>query len=63
MNPKKIIYSINIGDIQNVANDELGRDLTSEEIKLIEPAIGDKIKWYDIIEEAINQNIKAVSKY
>lgn len=36
IDPEKIIYSINIEDVQNVAKQELGRKLTAEELKLIE---------------------------
>lgn len=38
---EKIIYHLTVEDLQNVANDELSRDLTEEEIKLLEDKIGD----------------------
>ncbi len=54
MNPnERIVYSINVEDIQTVANEELDRDLDSDEIKLIEDEIGDCIVWYDIIADLI----------
>jgi hypothetical protein len=57
MKTNKVIYSLDIGDIQEVSNQELGRDLSSDEIeKVIEP-IAEKIKWYDIIADAIAENI------
>ncbi len=49
----KIIYSINIEDVQNVAEQELGRELNKKELKIIEDKIGDYIDWY----EAINMTI------
>ncbi|MDN3513201.1 MAG: hypothetical protein NG747_02235 [Candidatus Brocadia sp.] len=36
IDPEKIIYSINIEDIQNVAEQELERKLTAKELKLVE---------------------------
>lgn len=59
MNSEKIIYSINIEDVQNVAQDELGRDLTQQELKVIEDKIGDYFDWYDSISFAISSNIKS----
>lgn len=46
MNNSKIIYSINIEDIQNVAEEEIGRSLSKKELKIIEDKIGDYIGWY-----------------
>jgi hypothetical protein len=57
MKKNKIIYSINVEDIQNVANDELERDLTDEEIESIIDLIGDNIGWYDAIADAISEKI------
>ena len=45
----KIIYSINIEDVQNVAEQELNRLLTDEELKLVEDKIGDYMNWYDAV--------------
>ncbi|MEW6326286.1 MAG: hypothetical protein AB1487_01635 [Thermodesulfobacteriota bacterium] len=39
----KDIYSINIEDVQNVAEEELGRELSGSELKIIEDKIGDYI--------------------
>lgn len=53
----KTIYRLTVEDIQQVAKDEYGRELTNDEIeKLIEP-IEDRISWYDIIDEAINYTL------
>lgn len=54
----RIIYSLNVEDIQNVARQTLGRELTEKEILLVEEAIGDHIDWFDAIELAINKHIK-----
>lgn len=54
IDPEKIIYSINIEDIQNVAEQELERKLTAKELKLVEGKVGDYINWYESILNAIN---------
>lgn len=51
----KIIYSLTTEDIQMVANEEIGRNLSAEEIeKLIEPIAG-KVNWYDAIIDSIDE--------
>lgn len=57
MNTSKIIYSINIEDVQNVAEEEIGRKLTTKELKVIEDKIGDYIDWYSAIDMAIQSEI------
>lgn len=39
INPEKIIYSINIEDIQTVAEQELDRKLTAKELRLVENSV------------------------
>ncbi len=55
----KIIYSLTIEDIQMVAEQEIDRELTIEEIKQIEDSIAEKINWYEAIADTILQNIRA----
>lgn len=50
-----IIYSINIEDVQNVADQELDRELTDEEIKLVENRLDEYIDWYGEIASAITE--------
>ena len=57
-----IIYSLNVEDIQKVANEELGRNLTSLEIKKIQDTIAEKIKWFDVISDSINEKIPTFTK-
>ena len=59
INSSKIVYSINIEDVQNVAEQELGRELNKKELKIIEDKIGDYIDWYEAINTAITNNIAA----
>lgn len=58
---KEIIYSINIEDIQTVAQQELERNLTMEEIANLEDSIAENINWYEAIAVAINSNIGCVN--
>jgi hypothetical protein len=57
MDTSKIIYSINIEDVQNVAEEELGRKLAKKELKIGEDKIGDYIDWYGAIDIAIQNKI------
>lgn len=60
-NNDDIIYSLNIDDVQTVAMDEIGRELSLSEIKSIEDLICDNINWYDAILDAINAKISQVN--
>lgn len=55
INPEKIIYSINIEDVQNVAEQEFERKLTAKELRLVEDKVGDYINWYEAVLNAINE--------
>ncbi|MBD3305157.1 hypothetical protein GF348_02205 [candidate division KSB3 bacterium] len=50
---ERIVYYINVEDLQRVANAELERDLTEEEIKHVEEKLGDYVSWYEAISLAI----------
>lgn len=45
----RIVYSINVEDLQTVAEQGLERELTDEEIKIVEDRLGDYIDWYGTI--------------
>lgn len=51
----KIIFSIDIGDIQNIAMQEIDRQLTKEEIIKVQEKINQNINWYDPIADSINE--------
>jgi len=57
MKNDRIIYSINVGDIQEVANQVLERRLTKEEIVLVERSVGDYIDWSQAIENSIREHV------
>ena len=56
MKNNKIIYSLNVEDIQTVANQEIERNLSSEEIGKIRETIAEKINWYNAIADSIQSN-------
>jgi hypothetical protein len=58
---ERIVYSLNVEDIQTVANEELGRDLTLKEIEAVERELGDSIPWFDIISDLITKGRKPVT--
>jgi hypothetical protein len=55
INSETVVYSINVEDLQNVAEEEFGRKLTDEEIHLVENKLGDFIDWDAAIAAAIQQ--------
>jgi len=50
----RVVYSINVEDIQKSAEELIGRDLKSDEIRLVENTLGDYINWFDAISRAID---------
>lgn len=54
---ERIVYSINVSDIQEVAEQVLERKLTKKEIALVEDSVGDYIDWVQAIENAICEHI------
>ncbi|MEA3476251.1 MAG: hypothetical protein U9R23_07420 [Candidatus Cloacimonadota bacterium] len=60
MEKDKIIYSINIEDVQTVAKQELNRRLSDEELKMVETRLGDYIDWYEAINTTINEITKKI---
>ena len=55
MENNQIIYSLTVEDIQTVANQEIKRQLSPDEIEKIKEAIAEKINWYDAIANSIHQ--------
>jgi len=54
---EEIVYQLTNEDIQIVSNEELGRELSLDEIAIIKERIAENINWYDAISEAINEKI------
>ena len=59
MKPSKIIYSLNIEDVQNVAEEELGRQASKRELKIVEDKVGDYIDWHEAISLSLNDAVKS----
>lgn len=57
MDTSKIIYLINLEDVQNVAEEKLGKKLTDNELKIIEDKIGDYTDWYGAIDMAMQNEV------
>lgn len=57
-NAEKIIYSINVKDLQEVSNDVLERPLTKKEIATVQDSVGSYIDWWQAIECAIREKIQ-----
>lgn len=53
----RIVYSINVDDIQEVAKQVLERNLTKEEVVLVEETLGDYLDWFQAIENSILEHI------
>lgn len=51
----KIIYQLTTEDVQNVAEQEIGRKLTPREVDLVQEQVERKISWYEIIAESIDE--------
>ena len=59
---ERIVYQLTVEDLQNVADEELDRNLTAKEIQMVEDKIGDYIKWYDAISSAIDDMLYQAKK-
>jgi len=57
MKKNKVIYSINIEDVQAVALQEYERLLTDNELKIVENNIGDQFDWYEAIAYVISEHV------
>ncbi len=52
---EQIFYYVSIGDIQDVAEEEIGRNLSDREIESIKDIIAERINWYDPIAQVIHE--------
>lgn len=53
MASRDIVYSINVDDIQETAEEELDRKLAPDEVRMVADKIGDYIDWQQAIILAI----------
>ncbi len=54
----RVVYSINVEDLQQVAEEKLGRSLSPGEIKAVEDKLGDYVDWFGAIEAAIGDVVR-----
>jgi hypothetical protein len=54
---KRVVYSIEVGDLQAVAKQELGRRLTPKEARAVERTLDDCLAWYDAVAYAISARV------
>jgi hypothetical protein len=57
-NDETIVYSINMEDLQTVAEEEFGRKLTAKELRLVGNKLGDFIGWHDAVANAIQESLE-----
>ena len=55
----RVIYSLSIEDVQNVAEEELGRRASKKELKIIEDKVGDYIDWHEAISRSLNDAVSS----
>jgi hypothetical protein len=56
----KVIYQLTVKDVQNVAEQELGRKLSIQEIAMLQDRIANKISWYEVIADSIDEMITEI---
>ena len=53
----RVVYYMNVEDVQTVANECLDRSLSDDEIAIIEGLIAERVDWFGAIEGAILAHI------
>lgn len=53
MQTNEITYSIEVSDVQRVAQETLGRTLSNDELSSLQNALGDYFDWYQTIAQAV----------
>jgi hypothetical protein len=53
---KKVIYAINVDDLQSVSKRVLERPLSDVGIALVGESVGDYVNWFQAIENAIHKH-------
>lgn len=55
MNKNKILYKLTIEDFQNVALEEIDRELNDTEIEIVKKSVEDNIPWYEAISNSLTK--------
>ena len=59
---ERVVYYMNVEDVQTVANECLNRSLSDDEIEMIEDAIAERVDWFAAIEDAILAKIDTAAQ-
>ena len=54
---ERVVYYMNVEDVQTVADECFSRPLSDDEIEMIEDAIAERVDWFGAIEGAILDKI------
>lgn len=60
---KRTIYELTTQDVQLVADEEIDRKLQPDELEQIAEKVAEKIRWYDIIADAIKEVMDSNTHY
>lgn len=55
MKRNKVLYLLTVEDFQTVAMDEYDRELTTEQLEKVAAWVEDRIPWYDLICDGIQE--------
>jgi hypothetical protein len=58
MKRMNILYSINVQDVQDVAQREFDRKLNDKEMESVADKLGEYIDWYEAVNSAVAQTIQ-----
>jgi len=58
MKGMNIVYSINVQDVQDVAQREFDRELNDKELESVAAKLGEYIDWYEAVNTAVAQTIR-----
>jgi hypothetical protein len=53
-----ILYSINVQDVQDVAQREFDRELNDKEIESVAAKLGEYIDWFEAVNTAVAQTVR-----
>ena len=62
MKGMNIVYSINVQDVQDVAQREFDRELNDKEMESVAAKLGEYIDWYEAVNTAVVQTIRKGKK-
>jgi len=57
MDKNEVLYQLTVEDFQNIAFENIDRELSDEEIKKVADWVADRIPWYDLIDGGITELI------